>query len=183
MHANPLTSVRLHLRRWKDSDRVPFRSLNADARVMEFYPGTLNGDQSDDIIKRAEKHFEAHGFGLFAVERQDEGDFIGFVGLQHVPFEAHFTPAVEIGWRVAFEHWNQGYATEAALAVLHYAESELKLKEVVALTYTGNHRSRRVMEKLGMVYDPKSDFDNPHPQLVDSWLKPHVLYRTQWQKK
>ncbi|MCB0406087.1 MAG: GNAT family N-acetyltransferase [Bdellovibrionales bacterium] len=175
-----LNTTRLGLRRWKESDLVPFRALNADARVMEFYPGTLSAQESDDIVRRAEKHFEAHGFGLFAVERKDKGEFIGFVGLQNVPFDAAFTPAVEIGWRIAFEQWNQGLATEAAKAVLTFAREKLGLREVVALTYRGNQRSRRVMEKLGMIYDPGCDFDNPHPLLVESWLKPHVLYRTDW---
>ncbi|MCB0417043.1 MAG: GNAT family N-acetyltransferase [Bdellovibrionaceae bacterium] len=181
--SSALVTSRLKLRRWKESDLIPFRVMNADPRMMEFYPGTLTDAQSDDVVKRAEKHFEAHGFGLFAVEVLETGEFIGFVGLQNVPFEAAFTPAIEIGWRIAFEKWNQGYATEAAQVVLEYARQELKLPEVIAMTYAGNHRSRRVMEKLGMIYDPTADFENPHPSLVDSWLKPHVLYRTSWEAK
>lgn len=178
-----LETNRILLRRWNEQDRIPFRRINADSRVMEFYPGTLSSSESDNIVDRIEKHFDEHRFGLFAVELCASKKFIGFVGLQHVPFKAHFTPSIEIGWRIDADFWNLGFATEAAHAVLRYAERELKLPEVVALTYKGNHRSRRVMDKLGMVYDPNGDFENPHPALVDSWLKPHVLYRRRFASK
>jgi len=168
---------RLLLRRWYPNDREPFRRINADARVMEFYPNVLTAKESDDIIDRAEQHFDKHGFGLYAVDLKESDVLLGFVGLQNVPITAHFTPAIEIGWRIAFEHWNKGYATEAAKVVLDFAFLKLNLPEVVALTFQGNRRSRRVMEKLDMTYDPKDDFDNPHPLLANTRLRPHVVYR------
>ena len=103
------------------------------------------------------------------------GDFIGFVGLNEPRFEAHFTPAVEIGWRLARGAWGHGYATEAARAVLAYAFDELQLDEVVSFTTVENWRSRRVMERIGMSYDPAGDFD--HPNVTDERIRPHVLYR------
>jgi len=172
-----LETNRLILRRWKSQDLGPFRKLNADPRVMEFYPETLLHEQSDKLVEAAERHFEQQGYGLFAAQLKESEELIGFVGLQNVPFKAHFTPAIELGYRIAYEHWNKGYATEAGQAVLTFAFSNLGLSEVVAMTYKHNLRSRRVMEKLNMTYDPNDDFDNPHPKLCNTWLVPHVLFR------
>lgn len=171
-----LESSRLVLRRWKETDLTPFRELNADSRVMEFYPKTLSSDESDQIVTRAEQHFEKHHFGLFAVERKADHRFLGFVGMQNVPFEAHFTPAVEIGWRIASDCWGQGYATEAAIEVLRDGFSRLALPEIIAMTVPENLKSRRVMEKLQMIHDPVENFDNPRlPE--QHKLRRHVLYR------
>lgn len=174
-----MKTERLILREWESRDLVPFRVINADPNVMEFYPSVLDDAQSDRIVDRAMEHIREHGFGLYAVELASSKELLGFVGLQWVPVEAHFTPAIEVGWRIAFPHWNRGYATEAAQRCLQFAFEELKLKEVVAMTYVGNHRSRRVMEKLGMKYDPKDDFICAHPAIVNTSLAPHVLYRIQ----
>lgn len=144
---------------------------------MEYYPEVLSTEKSDGIVERAEKHIEEHGFGLLAVELKQSCEFVGFVGLQKVPFDSHFTPAVEIGWRIASANWNRGYATEAARAILDQGFREFGLNEIVAMTYVHNLKSRRVMEKIGMHHDPQDDFLNPHPLLRDTWLAPHVLYR------
>lgn len=167
---------RLVLRRWQADDKLPFRLINADPKVTEFYPSPCSIEASDQIITRAEAHFDKFGFGLFAVVYKPNTELLGFVGLQNVPFDSHFTPAVEIGWRIAPKYWNQGIATEAAKAVLDFGFSQLGLKEIVALTAELNQRSMRVMEKLGMTFDPNDSFENPrieegHP------LRPHVLYR------
>jgi ribosomal-protein-alanine N-acetyltransferase len=169
-----LETPRLILRRWQEADSAPFYRLNSDPRVMEFFPACLTHAESDALIARAETHFETHGFGPFAAELRDGGDFAGFVGLMVPQFEAHFTPCVEIGWRLAAEHWNQGLATEAANAVLRIAFEGVGLGEVVSFTVPANRRSRRVMEKLGMTYS--GEFEHPrfpegHP------LRQHVLYR------
>jgi RimJ/RimL family protein N-acetyltransferase len=171
-----LRTERLLLRRWRDSDRIPFRQMNADPRVMEFFPEPLTADASDALIERAEKHFGHHGFGPFAVGLLETGGFIGFVGLSVPAFDAHFMPAVEIGWRLAFDHWGKGLATEGAHAALHFGFSELGLEQVVSFTVPANLRSRRVMERLGMTHDPVDDFD--HPKLPEGHaLCRHVLYR------
>lgn len=171
-----LRTERLVLRRWKDSDREPFAALNAAPRVMEFFPSTLTREECDAMIDRIERHFEERGFGLWSVEVQGGPSCIGFVGLWTPTFEAHFTPCVEIGWRLAYESWGNGYAPEAARAALRFGFENLGLDEIVAMAVAGNHRSRRVMDKLGMTYDPNDDFDHPrfesgHP------LQRHVLYR------
>ena len=169
-----IETARLMLRRWKESDREPFFRMNADPRVMEFFPACLTREESDALIGRAEAHFEKHGFGPFAAELRASGELAGFVGLMVPQFEAYFTPCVEIGWRLAARHWNQGLATEGAEAVLELAFGSLRLRELVAFTVPENVRSRRVMEKLGMKFD--GEFD--HPRLPEGHrLRRHVVYR------
>ena len=143
---------------------------------MEFFRGRLNRIESDAMVDGIERHFSEHGFGLWAVEVHGVSPFVGFAGLAIPRFSAHFTPCVEVGWRLAFEHWGNGYATEAARLALGYGFGTLALPEVVSFTSATNHRSRAVMERLGMRRDPTGDFDYPsfpegHP------LRRHVLCR------
>jgi RimJ/RimL family protein N-acetyltransferase len=171
-----LRSERLLLRPWRESDRLPFRELNADPRVMEFMPELLTAEASDALLNRAQEHFSRHGFGPFAVELLDSGSFIGFIGLSVPAFDAPFMPAVEIGWRIAFEHWGKGLASEGARAALGFGFNDVGLEQVVSFTAPANLRSRRVMETLGMTHDPRDDFD--HPNLPEGHpLRRHVLYR------
>ena len=171
-----LRSERLILRKWRESDRLPFRQLNADPHVMEFFPEPLSEEASDALFDRAQQHFSRHGFGPFAVELIETNAFIGFIGLSVPAFDAHFMPAVEIGWRLAFELWGKGLATEGARAALGFGFNDLGLKQVVSFTVPANLRSRRVMERLGMTHDPADDFD--HPNLPEGHsLRRHVLYR------
>ena len=171
-----LRTGRLLLRRWRPDDRIPFAALNADPRVMEHFPAPLSREESDRLAAHIEAHFDRHGFGLWAVEILRVAPFAGFVGLSVPSFEAPFTPCVEIGWRVAAEHWGRGYATEGARAALRHGFEALGLDEIVSFTVPGNARSRRVMEKLGMGHDPADDFE--HPALpVGHPLRRHVLYR------
>lgn len=174
--ADQLSTPRLLLRRWRPEDREPFSVINSDPRVMEFLPGLLSREQSDEFADRIEAHFERNGYGLWAVEVIGGPAFIGYVGLLAVSFEAHFTPSVEIGWRLAADQWGHGYATEAASAVLDFAFECLGLDEIVSFTVPANLRSRAVMERIGMERDPEGDFD--HPSLPpESPLRRHVLYR------
>jgi ribosomal-protein-alanine N-acetyltransferase len=171
-----MSSGRICLRRWRDEDREPFAAMNSDARVMEFFRSSLTRGESDAMADRIEQHFGEHGFGLWAVEIRDVAPFIGFAGLAIARFRAPFTPCVEVGWRLAFAHWGQGYATQAARLALGYGFGTLALSDVVSFTSATNHRSRAVMERLGMRRDPAEDFDYPsfpegHP------LRRHVLYR------
>ena len=171
-----LTTERLILRPWRPSDRLPFQAINADSRVMEFYPSTLTPAESDALITRIHLHFEQHNHGPYAVQLNETGTFIGYIGLYTSTFEAHFTPAIEIAWRLSADHWGRGLATEGARAVLHHAFHTLQLPSLVSFTVPANLRSRRVMEKLGMTHDPSEDFD--HPNLPEGHpLRRHVLYR------
>ena len=171
-----LETPRLFLRPWRASDREPFARLNSDPRVMEFFPALLTPDETYASMDRIEVHHQSHGFGLLAVELRSTGEFIGYVGLAIPGFEAAFMPCVEIGWRLAAEHWGRGYATEGAQALMHHAFTTLMLSEVVSFTVPTNLRSRRVMEKLGMTRNPSEDFD--HPRIPEgNPLRRHVLYR------
>jgi RimJ/RimL family protein N-acetyltransferase len=174
--SNELRTPRLILRRWRPADRAPFAAMNADPSVMEFFPAPASPQETDAQIARIEAHFDQHCFGLWAVQIPGIADFAGFVGLSHPRFEAAFTPCVEIGWRLAADHWNQGFATEGARAALTYGFETLRLDEIVSFTVPDNLRSRRVMEKLGMTHNPSDDFD--HPLVPEGHrLKRHVLYR------
>jgi RimJ/RimL family protein N-acetyltransferase len=150
--------------------------MNADLAVMEHFPGPLTRGQSDGLIDRFEAGFEANGFGLWALELRESGEFVGFAGLAVPEFDAHFMPAVEVGWRLVRSAWGNGYATEAGAAALDFGFEEVGLAEVVSFTTVANDRSRAVMDRLGMSHDPSDDFDHPllpvgHPQ------RRHVLYR------
>jgi RimJ/RimL family protein N-acetyltransferase len=171
-----LRTDRLRLRRWLPTDLIPFAALNADPRVSEYLPGPLSREDSDALVARIENHFNEYGFGLWAVEICDVAPFAGFIGLSVPRFEAHFTPCVEIGWRLNAEYWGHGYATEGARAVLMFGFEVLELAEIVSFTVPRNARSRRVMEKIGMIHKASDDFD--HPLLPDRHpFRRHVLYR------
>jgi ribosomal-protein-alanine N-acetyltransferase len=171
-----IRTERLLLRRWELRDREPFAALNADPVVMEFFPAVLSRAESDAFVDRAETHFDDHGFGLWAVDERQHGEFIGYVGLWTVAFEAPFTPAVEVGWRIARRFWGRGFAPEAAKAAVADGFDRVGLAEVVSFTAAVNHTSRRVMEKIGMKHDPGDDFEHPSVAAGDP-LRPHVLYR------
>ena len=171
-----LQTERLLLRAWRAGDREPFARMNADPRVMRYFPATLTRAQSDVTIDRFGAHLVDHGFTFFAAELRASGEFIGFVGMARVSWEAHFTPCVEIGWRLDPACWNQGLATEGARECLRFAFEDLGIGEIVAFTVPANLASRRVMEKLGMTRNPADDFD--HPRIAEGHpLRRHVLYR------
>jgi RimJ/RimL family protein N-acetyltransferase len=168
-----LRGPRVLLRSWCGDDLDPFAALNADAAVTEFLAGPRPREASAEMIARLQAGIDERGWGLWAVDVG--GRCIGFTGITYPRFESHFTPCVEIGWRLARESWGHGYATEAARVALAFGFAVLHLAEIVAFTAVGNARSRRVMERIGMNHDPADDFD--HPQLPGHPLQRHVLYR------
>ncbi len=171
-----LRTERLIMRRWRDEDREPFAALTADPEVMEHFPALLSRAEADLFVDERVAEFEERGWGLWALEVAESGAFIGYTGLAVPSFEAHFMPAVEIGWRMARGAWGHGYATEAARAALAFGFGELGLEEIVSFTAVGNARSRAVMERIGMHHDAAGDFD--HPRLPEGHrLSRHVLYR------
>jgi len=171
-----LRTDRLLLRQWRPADKEPFAVLNADPVVMEHFPSTLDSAQSDAFADRIAAGFASLGYGLWAVEVPGEAEFIGYVGLALHTFEAHFTPAVEVGWRIARDFCGRGFASEAARAAVHDGFDRVGLEEIVSFTTPANVRSVRVMERIGMTRDPADDFD--HPRLpVGHPLRRHLLYR------
>ena len=170
-----LETERLRLRQWIESDREPFARLNADPRVMEFFLSILDRAASDAMIDRLQTKIADRGWGFWAVELKQDNQFIGFVGLQIPRADFPFSPCVEIGWRLAFEYWGKGYATEAAEAALKVGFNRLELPEIVSFTAIENHRSSAVMERLGMNQAVET-FE--HPSLpVGHPLREHYLYR------
>lgn len=171
-----LQTQRLLLRAWKESDLEPLAQMNADAEVMKYLPGTLSRQESEDLLERIESHHQAYGFGLWAVEELSLEAFIGWLGLNVPNFPAHFTPTVEVGWRLARAFWGQGYATEGARKAISYGFEVIGLSEIVAFTAQSNLRSIAVMKRLGMTHEETDDFD--HPRLPSGHpLQRHVLYR------
>jgi RimJ/RimL family protein N-acetyltransferase len=173
--AASLRTPRLLLRRWRDADVDAFAEMSADPAVMHYLRALPDRASGEVWAAQARAHWKEHGFGQWVVEIPGVVSYIGVVGLAVVHYQAHFTPAVEVAWRLAQRWWGHGYATEAARAALDYGFSELALDEIVAVTVPANRASRAVMERLGMTRDPADDFD--HPSLPEGPLKRHVLYR------
>jgi 3-dehydroquinate dehydratase/shikimate dehydrogenase len=171
-----LSTQRLLLRQWRESDLEPFARLNLDPEVMRYFPALLAREQSDALAERQRRLIELRGWGLWAVETIEGARFVGCVGLAEALFHAHFTPAVEVGWRLAHDEWGKGYASEAALAATEFGFVELRVDEIVAFTTAANTRSIRVMERIGMTHDSADDFDHPDLSAGDP-LRRHVLYR------
>jgi RimJ/RimL family protein N-acetyltransferase len=171
-----IVTERLLLREWRDSDLEDFAAINADPAVMEFFPEPYTGERTRRFVERIRERWTELGYGLWAAERKDTGRFIGYVGLWPATFPAHFTPAVEVGWRLAADQWGHGYGTEGARAALTYGFDTLGLEEIVSFTSALNVRSVRVMERLGMRHDVAGDFEHPNvPQGHPT--RAHVLYR------
>ena len=177
-HRPIIRTPRLALRQWTDADIEPFGAMNADPRVMEHFPSMPTREQTAEMVRILRGRIAERGWGLWAVEVPGVADYIGFVGLAAHRFEAHFTPCVEVGWRLAFDHWGKGYATEAARAALEFGFTRAEFQEIVSFTVPANLRSQAVMKRIGMRRDVADDFDHPnipqgHP------LRRHVLYRLQ----
>jgi RimJ/RimL family protein N-acetyltransferase len=171
-----LETERVLMRGFTDADREPFAAMNADPVVMEHFVQPMTREASDAFVDRITAHWCDHGWGLWALERKDTGAFIGYTGLWPVRFEAAFEPKVEVGWRLAKEHWGHGFATEAALAATRFAFDVLGWPEVVSFTAVGNVRSQAVMERIGMRREPEWDFEHPAVP-VGHQVRPHVFYR------
>ncbi len=173
---NVITTERLILRTWRPEDIEPYWQINQDPVVMEYLLGPASRESVENFFVRAQTEFDRYRFCRFAAEEKKSGALIGFVGLSHVSFDAHFVPAVDIGWRLGAQYWGKGYATEAARAVIQYGFDVIALPEIVAFTVAPNLRSQRVMQKLGMERDVAGDF--MHPRVPkDHELALHWLYR------
>lgn len=171
-----LTTERLIMRPWQPSDIEPFVEMNGGAEVCEFYPTDgFSRAESMALITRIGDDMRQYGFGLWALELKNGGDFIGYTGMKYLRMNHPLAPNVEVGWRLAPEHWGKGYASEAATQALHYGLQELALPEVIAFTSRPNLRSQRVMERIGMVRDPERDFLHPDVP-AGHVLQPHVTY-------
>ncbi len=167
---------RLILRPWRKDDLESFAELNADSRVMEHFPSVKTFEESTKEYESILEQFKTQGYGWWAVSELNKNNFIGFIGLRYIDFPASFTPNIEIAWRLAYDYWGKGYATEGAHASLEYGFKVLKLPEIISFTSTLNIRSQAVMKRIGMHHCPEYDFD--HPKLPEGHpLRKHVFYQ------
>jgi ribosomal-protein-alanine N-acetyltransferase len=175
---------RLILRDWRESDREPWAAMGRDPAVMQHLGPVMTREQADASFERASGQIARDGHGFWAVERKADGAFLGFIGAKNTTFDAHFTPNIELGWRLSRDAWGGGLATEGAMAARDWAFANLDTDEVIAITTPDNHRSQAVMGKIGLERDLAGDFD--HPSLAeDDPLRPHVLFRmgrARWEK-
>ena len=171
-----IETQRLILRRWREEDREPYAAMSADPEVMYWLGQVpMTREQSDARIERFEAQFDQLGHGFFALEAKTDGAFLGFAALAPIPPGPPRPEGYEIGWRLARQAWGNGFATEAAIALLDHGFEQLRLPEIVSFTALTNLRSQAVMERIGLVHDPARDFD--HPALADGDpLRPHVVY-------
>jgi RimJ/RimL family protein N-acetyltransferase len=162
------------LRQWRDSDLELIAEMNTDPEVMRYFPAPFSWEQREASLARQRSLIEQRGWGLWALDVDDV--FAGLTGLAIPGFEAPFMPCVEVDWRLRREYWGQGVAYRGALQALEYGFSVLKLAEIVSFTAAVNARSRRLMERLGVVHDAVGDFE--HPSIPEGHeLRHHVLYR------
>lgn len=167
---------RLILRKWRHSDLEPYYQINQDPKVIEFLRGPLTREECQNFINETNRRIDENGYGLWAVELKENQKLLGFVGLNSPDFTAHFTPCVEVGWRLASQYWGRGYASEAAKLALEIGFKKFNLPEIVSFTVPQNIRSQAVMKKIGMIRDLKGDF--LHPKLTfDHRLSHHILYK------
>jgi RimJ/RimL family protein N-acetyltransferase len=169
-----IETARLVLRQWRDSDRAPFAAMGADLQVMAHFPALLTRAESDALIDRLSAAIAERGWGLWAIERHEDGRFLGWTGLNPVTFPCPVEGEVEIGWRLARAAWGQGYAREAALAALAFGW-ELGLARIVSFTVAANTRSWELMQRIGL--DRRADLDFDHPRLAAGHpLRRHIVY-------
>jgi RimJ/RimL family protein N-acetyltransferase len=174
MSLSPAPREELVLRQWTDADLEPYAAMNADPEVMRYFPALLTKEETAASLDRLRRGIDERGWGLWAVAV--DGVFAGFTGLNTPSFSAHFTPCIEIGWRFRREYWGRSLAFRAAREALRFGFEVLKLTEIVSFTAATNDRSRRLMERLGLVWDANGDFD--HPSITEGHaLRRHVLYR------
>ncbi|MER8950132.1 GNAT family N-acetyltransferase [Mesorhizobium sp. M0809] len=175
-----MRTKRLLLREWTDEDLESIALLVSDPRVGRYLSPIGDRAAIEAWINRERENFKSRGYGLLAIERLGAPGFLGFCGLIDVGYQEHFTPAVEISWRLHPDNWGHGYATEAAAAALDFGFKDLNLNQIVANAAVDNVASRRVMERIGMSHDPKDDFDHPL-KAADDPLRRQVLYRLAYQ--
>lgn len=165
---------RLGLRNWHKKDIISATRMNADKAVREFFPNTMSQQETEEFIKKMQQHFINYRYCYFAVDELASQEFIGFIGLSNQTFKSQFTPCVDIGWRLVTKAWGKGYATEGALACLHFAFKTLNLPKVYAIAPELNLKSQRVMQKIGM----KEYTRFKHPKIAaENPLKNCVAYR------
>ena len=173
MDTTYIETERLILRSWRVTDRAVFAEINSNNKVMKYFPKPLSIEESNGFVDRINSEFEETGFGLYAVEIKETGEFIGYVGFHRFTFDVPFSPGWEIGWRISDKFWNKGYATEAAMACIKYAGEKKLCNRLYSFTAVPNIASENVMKRIEMSFEGLF----MHPALAEGhWLKEHKLY-------
>ncbi len=166
-------SERLGFRNWAEKDKTKMGVINSNPKVMQHFPTLQTQKQTNEFIDRMKTQFSENGFCYFAVDKLENTEFIGFIGISEQTFEADFTPCVDIGWRIAQVEWGKGFATEGAKKCLEFAFNKIGLKNIKAICPETNYKSENVMKKIGM----KKTKTFNHPLLTEyKELKKCVLY-------
>ncbi|QJB70062.1 GNAT family N-acetyltransferase [Parasphingorhabdus halotolerans] len=172
-----LETERLVMREWHEDDLDAFHAINSDPRVMETLGPLKDREEIINLISRLQALQEKDGCCFWALETKSDGALIGWCGMIRGAHDVPVKDKLEIGWRLEFDSWGKGYVTEAAKKCIEWAADQFPDEEVWAITSVDNHRSRAVMQRLGMSHLPDLDFDHP---LVEpgSHLLRHVTYCT-----
>ncbi len=170
------TSERLGFRNWNLTDVDKMHEINSDEKVMEFFPSISTKEQTIQFVERMKKQYKNKGFCYFAVDKLEDNEFIGFIGLSEQTYKAEFTPCIDIGWRIKSSEWNKGFASEGATKCLDYALNQLELENVYSIAPKINTKSEHIMTKIGL----KKQYEFEHSLLTDNdRLKTCVLYKTE----
>ena len=172
-----IETPRLLIRNWEERDRDLFFEINSDPEVMAFFPIRRTRPEADAFFDYLQREIAEKGHGFTPIESKATGETLGFTGMAADDIVPGLGPAFEIGWRLARRHWGQGYATEAAGAILGFGFETLDLDQIVSYAVETNWRSRAVMERLGMRHEPDLDFDHPRVPEAYPHLKRHAFYR------
>jgi RimJ/RimL family protein N-acetyltransferase len=171
-----IETERLIVRPWRDGDRTDYLATCNSQAVTAHLGGPAAVEDIDRALERIRNSQEENGFCFWAVERKCDGTFLGYCGLKIINDDV--TPVkgeIEIGWRLREEAWGQGYAYEAAEAVLNWAWTNLTVPRIVSFTIPPNEASWRLMERLGMTRRPDLDF--AHPAFApEHHLSRHITY-------
>ncbi len=182
-----VTTERLTIRNWTETDRDLFHEINSDPEVMAYFPFRRTRPQSDALFDRIRSTIGETGYGFFAIALSHDDRPIGFCGLARTDLEPVLPDGtVEIGWRLARPHWGKGYVTEAATGLIRHGFTTCGLKEIVAFAVKDNARSVAVMERIGMAADPARDFDHPRVPATHPHLARHAFYairRAAWRQQ
>ncbi len=175
-----ITTQRLGLRNWIDSDLIPFAEMCADPEVMKHFPSVLTMGETQELINRLDQHFNEFGYTYFAVDLLETKEFIGFVGIKNQTWESEFTPCVDIGWRLKKLAWGKGFASEAARACIEHAPALFGINEILSFATDTNKASEHVMQKIGMSYIGTVQ----HPAILDDPRFQHcVIYKIRIREK
>ncbi len=169
-----IVTERLILRGWREEDLAPFHATCSDPRVMATLGPLMTLEETAALIRLVENRRLEIGYTFWAVERRSDGLFLGWCGVKPGPPDTPIEGEIEIGWRIAADHWGQGYAREAAQATLDWVWANLDVPSVAAITSAGNARSWGLMERLA--HDPRAGGRFDHPKAAGD-LRAHITYR------